>query len=162
MSSRIGLEQNELPAMSLPKQTTPPGSNVLLYDGFCKFCTAQSKNLLALARKGAVEAISFQDTGVLDRFPGVTHDACMEAMHLITQQGRIYRGFEAAVRAVATRRVIGLVAYGYYFPGIRQICDWAYRRVAARRYEIMGKAIAAGECDGGTCSIHARKQAAAH
>ena len=146
--------------MSLPEQTTPPGKHIILYDGLCKFCSAQTKNLLALAKSDAVEAISFQDSGVLDRFPGVTHEACMEAMHLVTPQGRIFRGFEAAVRAVATRRIVGLLAYGYYLPGIRQICDWTYRRIAARRYEIMGKAVAAGECDGGTCSIHARNHAA--
>jgi predicted DCC family thiol-disulfide oxidoreductase YuxK len=134
--------------------STSPTPSVVLYDGHCKFCTAQSRNLAALARPGAVHLLDFQEPGVLDRFPGVTYEACMQAMHLITPSGRVYRGFEAAVQAVATRPVIGWLAYGYYLPGIRQLCDWVYARVAANRYRLMGKAVAAGECDGGTCSLH--------
>jgi predicted DCC family thiol-disulfide oxidoreductase YuxK len=128
---------------------------VVLYDGHCKFCTAQSKNLAALARQGAVRLVDFQQPGVLAQFPGVSYEACMQAMHLITPGGRVYRGFEAAVQAVATRPVVGWLAHGYYLPGIRQVCDWVYTLVAAHRYRLMGKAVAAGECDGGTCSLHA-------
>src|SRR5207244_1682801 len=100
--------------------------------------------------------VNFQEPNALARFPGLSHDACMTAMHLVTPDGRVYRGFEAAVRAVATRPVLGRVAYAYYLPGLRQLCDFAYRWVAARRYRIMGRAVAAGECPGGTCALHAR------
>jgi len=51
----------------------------------------------------------------------------MTAMHLITPTGRVYRGFEAAVRAVATRPILGWLAYAYYLPGLRQLCDGLYR-----------------------------------
>src|SRR5437764_3617124 len=93
------------------RRTTSPGKYVVLYDGHCKFCAGQMKHLLALARPGVVEGMSFQDPGVLDRFPGLTHDACMQAMHLVTPDGQVYHGFEAAVQAVATRPVLGRLAY---------------------------------------------------
>jgi predicted DCC family thiol-disulfide oxidoreductase YuxK len=134
---------------------TSPGKLVVLYDGHCRFCEAQMKNLLALARPGAVEALSFQEPGVLARFPGLTYDVCMQAMQLISPDGRVVHGFEAAVRAVATRRLLRPVAYLYYVPGIRQLCDLLYRWVAAHRYRIWGKTRAAEECAGGTCSLHA-------
>lgn len=137
-------------------RTEPPGSYIVLYDGHCRFCTAQSKNVLALARPGAVAAMSFQEPGVLERFPGLTHEACMQAMQLITPDGRVISGFEAAVQAVATRALLKPVAYLYYAPGIRQLCDLLYRWVAARRYRIMGKTTGAEGCEGGTCSLHAR------
>jgi predicted DCC family thiol-disulfide oxidoreductase YuxK len=74
-------------------------------------------------------------------------------MQLVTPEGRVYQGAEAAVRAFATRRIVGLAAYLYYVPGLRHLLDWLYGRVAANRYRIMGKAVA-GECAGGTCALH--------
>jgi predicted DCC family thiol-disulfide oxidoreductase YuxK len=138
------------------ERTTPPGQYVVLYDGRCQLCTAQVQNLLALARPGAVQGVDFQEPANLGRFPGVTHAACMRAMHLVTPDGRVYSGFEAAVRAVATRPVLGPLAYAYYLPGVRLVCDVAYQLIAAHRYRIWGKAVAAGECEGGTCALHFR------
>jgi predicted DCC family thiol-disulfide oxidoreductase YuxK len=100
------------------------------------------------------ELLDFQRPGALDRFPGLTHDDCMQAMQLVTPGGRVYHGAEAIARAFATRRVIGQVAYLYYVPGLRQLLNWLYGRVAANRYRIMGKALAHGECEGGTCALH--------
>jgi predicted DCC family thiol-disulfide oxidoreductase YuxK len=80
----------------------------------------------------------------------------MEAMHLATADGRVYRGFEAAVRAVATRPVVGWPAYRYYLPGVRLLLDVLYRPVATYRYRLMGKAVAAGGCEAGTCALHLR------
>ncbi len=128
--------------------------SVVLYDGHCKFCTAGARKLERLARPGTLELVSFQDPGVLDRFPGLTHEACMRQMHLVTPDGRIYGGFEAAVQALATRPVLGLLARAYYLPGLRQLCDLVYKRIAANRYRLLGKAVAAGECAGGTCALH--------
>jgi predicted DCC family thiol-disulfide oxidoreductase YuxK len=137
-----------------PERTTAPGQHVVLYDGHCKFCRAAAKKLLALARPGALDLVSFQEPGALDPFPGITHDLCMRQMLLVSPDGRVYGGFEAAVRAAATRRGLGALAYLYYVPGIRQICDAVYALIAANRYRLMGKAVAAGECEGGTCALH--------
>lgn len=131
-----------------------PSRAVVLYDGHCRFCKAQMKNLLVLARRGAIEPLSFQDEGVLDRFAGLTHEACMEAMHLVTPEGRVFRGMEAAARAVATRPVLGLVAWLYYLPGLRQLLDAAYRWIARRRYAIAGRELASGGCDSDACAVH--------
>jgi predicted DCC family thiol-disulfide oxidoreductase YuxK len=111
-----------------------------------------------MARPGAVERVDFQQPGALDQFPGLTHDGCMKQMFLVAPDGRLYAGFEAAVQAVATRRVIGWIAYAYYLPGIRQLCDLLYRFIAARRYRLFGKKMAAGECETGACSIHIQSQ----
>jgi predicted DCC family thiol-disulfide oxidoreductase YuxK len=134
--------------------TTPPGKYVLIYDGLCKFCTAGSRRFVRWMGRVETELLDFQPPGALDRFPGLTHDACMRAMQLVTPDGRVYAGAEAVARAFATRRVVGCVAYLYYAPGLRQLLDWLYARIAANRYRIMGKAVAAGECDGGTCALH--------
>jgi predicted DCC family thiol-disulfide oxidoreductase YuxK len=140
--------------MTIQGHTTPPGRHVVFYDGHCKFCDAASRRLLRLARRGAVERVDFQAPGALDAYPGLTHEACMRQMYLVTPDGRIYGGFEAAVRALATRPVLGLVAYLYYIPGLRQLLDLLYRLIAAHRYRLLGRAVAAGECEGGTCALH--------
>jgi predicted DCC family thiol-disulfide oxidoreductase YuxK len=70
----------------------------------------------------------------------------MRAMQFIDARGRAYAGAEAAVRAVALRR-IGRLAFLYYLPGLRQLLDWTYRLLARHRYRLMG-------CRDGTCALH--------
>jgi protein-S-isoprenylcysteine O-methyltransferase Ste14/predicted DCC family thiol-disulfide oxidoreductase YuxK len=136
------------------ERTTPPGRYVVLYDGHCKLCTASAKQLAAFGRPGALHLMSFQEPGVLEQYPGISHEACMRQMYLVTPEGRVYGGFEAAVQGVATRPVLGWLAYVYYLPGVRLLCDLVYALIAANRYRILGKTVAAGECDGGTCALH--------
>jgi predicted DCC family thiol-disulfide oxidoreductase YuxK len=128
--------------------TSPPSLPTILYDGHCRFCTQQMKKLARFLPTGAYRAESFQDAGVLDRFPGLTHDMAMEEMKLIDARGRVFGGAEAAVRAVAMR-AIGRLAFLYYVPGLRQLIDWIYRTIARNRYRIAGKT-----CDDGTCALH--------
>ena len=130
--------------------TSPPALPVILYDGHCRFCIAQMRNLERWLPRGRYEALSFQEPGVLERFPGVTHELAMQAMIFIDQQGRVFRGMEAAVRAVALR-VAGKLAFGYYVPGVRQLLGAIYAKIAANRYALAGK-----ECEGGTCALHVR------
>jgi predicted DCC family thiol-disulfide oxidoreductase YuxK len=115
-----------------------------------------AKRLQRLARPGAIELVNFQEPGALDRFPGISHEACMRQMYLVAPDGRVVGGFEAAVQALATRPGVGWLAYGYYLPGVRLVCDLIYALIAANRYRIMGRAVAAGECEGGACALHAR------
>ena len=134
------------------ERTLPPGKFVVLFDGHCKFCTLGARQLLALGRPGTLNLVSFQEPGALEPFPGVTHEACMKQMYLIAPGGKVFGGFEAAVQAVATRPGIGWLAYGYYLPGVRLICDLVYAQIAAHRYRIMGKEVAADACEHGTCA----------
>jgi predicted DCC family thiol-disulfide oxidoreductase YuxK len=127
-----------------------PARAVILYDGHCRFCIAQMRNLARFLPAGSYEALNFQEEGVLPRFPGVTHEKAMEAMLFIDPRGRVYSGMEAAVRAVSLRP-LGKLAFGYYVPGVRQLLDWIYRRIAKNRYKLMG------ECADGTCALHIPK-----
>jgi protein-S-isoprenylcysteine O-methyltransferase Ste14/predicted DCC family thiol-disulfide oxidoreductase YuxK len=138
------------------ERTAPPGRTVVLYDGLCQFCTAGARKLLALARRGSIELLSFQEPGVLEHFPGISFTACMRQMHLVNRDGKVFAGFEAAVQAVATRPLLGLFSYAYYLPGFRLACDLLYAQIAANRYRLLGKAVASGECPGGTCKLHSR------
>lgn len=153
---RLWRNAKKIPEAS-PK-TTPPGKYVVLFDGTCIFCIASTKPLLAVAKPGALHLVNFQEPGVLAQYPGVPFEACMRAMHLVTPSGRVYEGFAAVAHAVATRPVVGLLAYAYYLPGIHMLCDVGYALVAANRYRIMGKKIEAGECSE-ACAVHLKRRA---
>ena len=120
----------------------------ILYDGHCRFCIAQMKKLARFLPAGRYQALSFQDPDVLPRFPGITHEQAMRAMIFIDNKGRRFSGMEGAVRAVSLR-ALGKLAFVYYLPGIRQLMDAVYARIARNRYRLMGK------CEDGTCALHA-------
>jgi len=141
--------------------TTAPGGArwIALYDGHCVFCTRQAKELERIVGPKRVELVSFQDEGVLGRFPGVSYEACMKRLHVVRPDGRVFAGAEAVARAVALLPIVGWVAFLYYVPGVRQLAEWAYGVVARNRYRIAGKNAKNGEngkseCEGGTCSLH--------
>jgi predicted DCC family thiol-disulfide oxidoreductase YuxK len=124
----------------------------LLFDGHCRLCAAGSRRLLRFARPGAVELLDFQQPDVLHRFPGLTHDACMGEIKLVSPAGRVLGGLEAVVAVIATRRVLGAWAYLYYVPGVRQLADYAYAWVARNRYRFMGRT----DCTSDACALHLR------
>jgi hypothetical protein len=99
---------------------------------------------------GTYDAVDFQQPGALDRFPQLTYDECMKAMKLVMPNGRVFSGAEAAARAVTLRKIVGVVGWGYYVPGVRQILDAVYARTARRRYELMAR-----DCESGACKLHA-------
>ncbi len=145
---------NPLPPAGFPQLDELGGRDLLVFDGQCRFCQAAAKRLLWLAGP-MVHPVSLHEPGLLAAL-GIDHEAAMEAMHLVTPLGFIYRGLEAVVQALRHRSVLGVLAKAYYLPGLRQLGDLGYRLVARYRYALMGRAVAAGDCDGGTCHLHGR------
>ncbi len=124
-----------------------------LYDGHCRLCVRSAAILPRLARPGAVVLRDFQAPGVLAEYPQVTHEQCMEAAQLVAPDGAVVSGLEAVVRAVMTRKVVGLLARVYYVPGLRFVLDRLYAWVAANRYRLMGRTA----CADGACEVHLRR-----
>jgi predicted DCC family thiol-disulfide oxidoreductase YuxK len=141
------------PLVVAPAWTAAHGGTrwIALYDGRCRFCTRQAKQLEKLVGARRVELVSFQDEGVLGRFPGVSHEACMKRLQVVRPDGRVYAGAEAVARSIMLIPVVGWLALLYYVPGVRQLAEIGYRVVAKNRYGIAGRT---EECDGGTCSLH--------
>ena len=128
-------------------------SYVVLFDGHCPFCRAQAGRLARWSDRGVViETRDFQEPGVLDAYPTLTHEQCMASMQLVGPDGHVWSGAEAVARLLMTRP-FGLFAWLYYVPLLRWICDLAYRFVAKRRYRIAQRKRTI-HCDGTTCSVH--------
>jgi tetratricopeptide (TPR) repeat protein len=93
----------------------------------------------------------FQAPGALDPYPMLTHDQCMRAMQVVRGDGRVFAGAEAVARVLATRPVLGKIAWLYYLPGIRALADALYSWVARNRYRFFGPPEA---CEDGACAVH--------
>ncbi len=124
---------------------------VLLYDGHCPFCRAQVENLKKIAGRRFIPE-SFQDKGVLKRFPGVTYEACMQEIKLVTGDGRVLGGAAAIFFTLSLAPWLRPLRWIYPLPGLRQLLDWGYARVAENRYRIQ-----AADCPDGTCRLHPEK-----
>lgn len=127
-----------------------PAIGTLLFDGHCNFCRAASARLSRMAGP-ALLLLSYRDEGVLARFPAVTEQMCDQAMQLIRPDGTVHSGAEAAVIALSARWYGPLLRI-YFAPGLRQLADFAYRKVAENRFRIAGRA-----CDGGSCAVRLQK-----
>jgi predicted DCC family thiol-disulfide oxidoreductase YuxK len=118
---------------------------VLIYDGHCNFCRRQASRVSALSG-GRLKLESFHDAGVLERYPGLTHEACEEAMQLVLPDGRIFAGAAAAAEAFRLNPAFGGLGVLYYLPGVRQLSDAVYRWVARNRFRFGGR------CTDGACA----------
>jgi predicted DCC family thiol-disulfide oxidoreductase YuxK len=130
--------------------TAPPPRPTVLFDGKCVFCRAQARRLARFLPSDGVELVDFQEHGALDRFPGLSYDEAMRALQFVDARGRIFAGAEGVVRALVLR-AIGKLALVYYLPGLRQLLDALYVRVAERRYRLAG-----ASCPDGACALHIR------
>ncbi|WP_426751591.1 thiol-disulfide oxidoreductase DCC family protein [Myxococcus sp. Y35] len=128
--------------------TTPPGHDVILYDGHCRLCSGAARRLQRMLGASGTRLRSFRDEGVLAAFPGVTADRCERAMQLVLPEGRVVEGLEAVVLALG-RRPLGRLLRVYYLPGLRQLLDVLYRLVARYRFRIAGR-----QCPDGACALH--------
>ena len=140
----------ETTRVELPRPVADGLKDVVIYDGHCRFCTAQVRRLRQLDRGGRLTFLSLHDPEVTSRFPDLTYDDMMQAMYVVDPQGRKHRGAEA-IRYL-TRRLPLL--YGLapllHIPGSLGLWHWLYRQVANRRYRF-GRV---EDCDGGTCHLH--------
>ena len=115
----------------------------LLFDGTCRFCTAQAERLRRMSR-GRVEVISAYAPGVRERFPMVPQEGVMGEIKLVDTDGRLLGGAAAIARTLEHGGgPLGLIARLYRVWPVRPIADAVYRVIARNRYRI------AGRCDDG-------------
>jgi predicted DCC family thiol-disulfide oxidoreductase YuxK len=136
----------------LPSPAENPSSEIVIYDGHCKFCTASVQKLARWDRAGRLSYLSLHDPEVATRFPQLTYDQLMEEIYFVDRRGRMHRGAEAF--RYLTRRIPRLFALAplLHIPFTLPFWRWAYRQIARRRYRLLGKTEEA--CDNGTCKIH--------
>ncbi|MFN0205369.1 MAG: lipase maturation factor family protein [Planctomycetota bacterium] len=127
---------------------SPPGKYVLIFDGHCAFCVAQSARLQRFAR-GRVELLSFREPGALERFPHISAERCEREMVLVAADGSAWGGAEAAARVWMLRAPLGWAGYLYYLPVVRELADITYHWISKNRFRLRNQ-----DCSDGTCGLH--------
>lgn len=138
----------------LPTPAENPEADVVIYDGHCKFCTGQVKNLARWDRGGRRLAfLSLHDPEVARRYPDLSYDQLMVEMYVVDRQGHRHAG-AGAFRYLTTRlpRLYWLAPL-MHVPFTMPLWRWGYRQIAKRRYAISK---AADACDEGACRVHSR------
>ena len=134
----------------LPDPDTLPEADVVIFDGECRFCRGQVRNLRRMDWGGRRLAfLSLHDSRVQTRYPDLSHERLMEEMVVIDGQKRRHGGADA-VRYLSRRLpTLWPLAPLLHLPGTARLWRWMYRQVAKRRYRIAGR-----DCDGGSCDLH--------
>lgn len=140
-----------LPKDHLPTPAELPNAPVVIYDGHCKFCTGQVKNLRRWDGRDRVAFISLHDPEVARRWPDLTHDMLMDQMYVVDPQGNRYGGAAAFRYLTRVLPKLWVLAPILHIPFSLPLWQFGYRQVAKRRY-LMGKT--ADACDDGACKVH--------
>ena len=119
---------------------------LILYDGTCRFCTAQAARLKRLTYD-RVAIVSSYAPGVRARYPALPQEGVLGEIKLVDADGRILGGAAAIARVLEIRGgPLAWLAQLYRLRPARFIADRMYAFVARRRYRI------AGRCEDGSCA----------
>ncbi len=106
---------------------------ILIFDGSCGFCRSSIDWIRNRDSEGRFEYFPLQDDSFGRRFPGLTREECMRALHLVLEDGSVRVGADALPmvleRLTSWRRLAPLLGH----PLLRSINRWMYRQVARRR-----------------------------
>lgn len=136
----------------LPTPAERPDSDIVVFDGDCRFCTSQVENLARWDTKQRLSFLSLHDPEVASRFPDLSYDQLMKEMYVVDRRGRRHAGADG-FRYLTTRlpRLYALAPL-MHLPFTRPLWRWGYRQVAKRRYKIAGKT--GQNCETDACSVH--------
>lgn len=136
--------------MNLPDIDQLPESDIVIYDGDCKFCQAQVGKLNWFAG-GRLTFVSLHDERVAARFPELSREQLMEQMFVVAPDGSRYGG-AAALRYLSRRLPrLWFASPLLHIPFSLPLWQGLYGLIARYRYRFAGKS---GQCDGDACRIH--------
>ena len=120
--------------MSKPRDTPPSDPPLLVFDGDCGICRATiDRWRVAIDRQ--IQFVPLQEVGA--RFPNVGDKESQRAIHFIDTNGRVSRGAEAVVRAMAHCGGKQWPLWFYHvLPPFALAAEAFYRLVAASRTPI--------------------------
>jgi predicted DCC family thiol-disulfide oxidoreductase YuxK len=144
--------QPQVENRQLPSPAERPDADVVIYDGDCRICISQIRQLAWWDCQGKLSYLSLHDPEVARRFPDLTHDMLMAQMYVVDRQGNRHGG-ASAIRYLSRRlRRLWWLAPMLHIPGSLPLWQWLYQQVAKRRYRF-GKI---EHCENDACSLHGR------
>ena len=121
-------------ARATPSLEAPPRAHELvLFDDKCPMCTFQSRVLSRLDFGARLEMVPISDSRVAQLAPSLSREDLLEAMHVITRRGEIYRGARA-IRFISGRLpLLWPLWLLLWIPGVIFISESVYRIVSRNR-----------------------------
>lgn len=108
----------------------------IYYDGSCNLCSGLTDRI-DLSEHGSAFTLTDISKG---RLPvGVSKEEAMHDVHVVDQNGRMYRGVDAVLRILEEYPRLRWLAVIGSFPGFRQLFMFMYRIVERTRYSIFGR-----------------------
>jgi predicted DCC family thiol-disulfide oxidoreductase YuxK len=127
--------------------TAPNPKSILIYDGECPVCQRARQWIERHVSADVLQTMPCQDLRREELVPSIPYEDCMQAMQLITPDGRVHaaeRAFPHVLRLTRYGRFIGWL---FYLPGAGVL----YRLFARNRLAISG--LLERKSDGEQCSI---------
>ncbi len=108
--------------------------HLVLYDDECAFCTFQMKVLTWLDWLNIAALVPLSSDRAREAAPQLDRETLRAAMHVVTTDGRIYRGARC-IRFLALRMPLLVpLALFMWLPGVIHIAERVYKLVANNRY----------------------------
>jgi predicted DCC family thiol-disulfide oxidoreductase YuxK len=113
------------------------GPVALIFDADCPVCRAAAdwvrRNAVA---PGTFEFLPCRSAETRSRFPAIAEAACLQAMHLVLQDGTILAGEKALPEILRRTRRYRRAAVLFRIPGAGILSRILYRAFARRRHRI--------------------------
>lgn len=107
--------------------------HIVLYDGDCPLCVFQMRLLTWLDWLNCLALVPIADPRAQEAAPSVSREDLLEAMHVVTRQGRIHRGARC-IRFVGMRLPLLIpVALFLWIPGVIWVAEVVYQKISANR-----------------------------
>ncbi|HEX9850173.1 DUF393 domain-containing protein [Candidatus Deferrimicrobium sp.] len=110
---------------------------VLVYDADCPVCRASADWVLRNAvAPDSFEFLPCRSVETRLRFPAIAETACLQAMHLVLQDGTILAGEQAIPEILRRTRRYRRAGVLFRLPGAGILSRFLYRAFARRRHRI--------------------------
>lgn len=109
-------------------------THYLLFDDGCPMCTFQMRALTWMDWFNKLTMIPISHNKAAELAPGIGRADLLEAIHCVSQNGKIYRGARA-LRFIGMRLVLGIpIALFLWAPGVIWVAEKAYAWVSRNRH----------------------------
>ena len=121
----------------------------LIFDDGCGFCNRGVRLLLRLDWFKTITPVPLSAADDLLARNSIPLEAMMNAMHLVTRDGRVFAGVEA-VRMFGTRiPLLFPLAFAMRLGLVMSLTKWVYKKISGNRYAITRML----KCEGESCSL---------
>jgi len=140
---------------TLKRPTDLPDSDIVIYDGNCKFCIGQVKRLSRWDGGDRLSFISLHDPFVEENYPELDHDELMKQMYVIQRVTGKSHGGARALRYLSRKLPRLWFSMPFlHIPFTLPVWQWLYHQIAKRRYKISNRMDSKSDCSDDACKIH--------